>query len=126
MATRRGLSVDEVLNLLDEDSGQSDDEFEGYIDEKDSEEELEASAIDGEEMDDVEAEEQSVSDAEREEQACAIDADELHDLVDEAEHRVRDAEEEGEQEIDMETDSTHGNIKISLKNNNNNLPQLTF
>ena len=41
-----------------------------------------------------------------EEEASAIDAEELHDLVDEAEHRVTDTEEESEEKIDMKTDST--------------------
>ena len=41
MATRQCFSVDDVLNLLDEDSGQSgesDDEFDDYMDEEELDE----------------------------------------------------------------------------------------
>ena len=97
MATRRGLSVDDVLDLLDEDGGdsESDDEFDGYL-----EDEVEIDRSGLEEQREADA----LSDEQGEESSTQV-VEEVENLESDAEQRVTDEDEENS----MEADSTHGN-----------------
>ena len=98
MATRRNLSVSEVLDLLADDEGDGDDDFCGYIDEEDH------LAMAEEVQSDEVGEEWSGELVEGESEE-AVDVEQSEEAVDEAQNEAGEQESDANETEPMEVES---------------------